>query len=581
MPTDIPIAITSDFPTAILNDFITIKPTQSPIVIRSEPTPQNTQTYRFETCVSSTFIINDVSIAISKSSNYHQMMKISISGPRDKWFVVGFGGIDNKMQGIFFLTYISKKINNFFFLDSYAITVEGRYGDVFERILESSSSYNKLGSIVSPPSYYPNDIFVSELGNKRYVTIIRPWHTQNTFDFSPFFECQMESINIIAAIGYDLNINIHQITGSTDLITNCKCSISQPYPITTTQLLTSTTTFSQSECNNPQLQSCTCFISETECLFATQIGRTDCQWVQFLNKCVGILATTFNTNSYPPTSFPTAEPTDIPFTISGNIDSNIINPTAHPTPHPILLNNCNNFETQACGCWTSEFDCTTAIIEGERTDCRWINILNTCVSIITQLIPTSVGPTVELTDFPTIHPTKVPTTQPTPEPTKTPSNEPTNITSNKTCNINKILWISQTPLEFNRYSIQQRFFSDWINEIYNLNINENIINFTYIQWSNDLNMKYLLNTPNYELINNTISYPTSDSIVNTILSATHMNKYNLSSIRYNIDQYLLTHFGLHYTEKQYKNIIFAPLLFDALSDSIHYVFICVALSIVL
>eukprot|EP01084_Bolivina_argentea_P310323 536959_1 len=117
MPTDIPIAITSDFPTATSTDFITIKPTLSPIVIRSERTPQNTQPFEFETCVSSTTIINDVSISIAKSTNYDEMMKITISGPRDKWFVVGFGAIDNKMQ------------------DSYAITVQGRYGDVFERIL--------------------------------------------------------------------------------------------------------------------------------------------------------------------------------------------------------------------------------------------------------------------------------------------------------------------------------------------------------------------------------------------------------------------------------------------------------------
>eukprot|EP01084_Bolivina_argentea_P092078 165704_1 len=205
-PTETPTNTPTETPTNIPTNTITNLPTKT---MTNSPlnAPVNNQLY--DVCVDKFSLIQNIELTIKKHPSLNIMI-IEIIGPSHKWFGFGFGEtiMDN----------------------TYTITIENIEFNVFEYILPSSVNSNQVNSNKYDISTWNvDDIQINELNGKRIITIKRPYNVANTYDFTSFFECNINSIPIISAIGNDLNIGYHANRESGIINTNlCNCPTTNP-----------------------------------------------------------------------------------------------------------------------------------------------------------------------------------------------------------------------------------------------------------------------------------------------------------------------------------------------------------------
>eukprot|EP01083_Nonionella_stella_P165049 548107_1 len=148
-------------------------------------------------CIASTELFHgDGHIQIQIDSEQRKM-QITMTGPSDKWFGVGFGS--TTMEG------------------TYAIIVNGQ--EVTHRILGN----HMAGQIVVPPGDVENTAI--EVSSKTVVSVVRHWNMSG-YDFSDFFEGKMcdNGLPIIWAIGNGVMFVEHGQKDNALSLRSCICT---------------------------------------------------------------------------------------------------------------------------------------------------------------------------------------------------------------------------------------------------------------------------------------------------------------------------------------------------------------------
>ena len=169
--------------------------------------PTTTSPIDFETCVTSQSIVSDVDFSIARNTAT-STMQITINGPTDRWFAVGFGGTGSSGSALM--------------ANAYAIIGSAPLGadDVQERILANGGS-----GAVAATSWTPT---ISNDGNTTTIVVERPYADASTFDFTNFLSCANDDsttlTNAISATGSSNTFGFHIGTGSAaaaDIVNEC------------------------------------------------------------------------------------------------------------------------------------------------------------------------------------------------------------------------------------------------------------------------------------------------------------------------------------------------------------------------
>eukprot|EP01084_Bolivina_argentea_P075483 136838_1 len=121
----------------------------------------------------------------------NKKMQIKIESPNTQWFAVGFGG--NRMDG------------------TYAITVSDDF------VVEERRLGDHIGGSVLVTN---SEILKEEYLGEREVLITRDWSDVG-YNFTDWFQCNIASMDIVWAVGYDLHFGHHQTKGSDSLPCGC------------------------------------------------------------------------------------------------------------------------------------------------------------------------------------------------------------------------------------------------------------------------------------------------------------------------------------------------------------------------
>eukprot|EP01083_Nonionella_stella_P291393 991536_1 len=159
-------------------------------------TTQDLQTEFFDTCIYRHDLFNGAGHFSISYDIIHETMQIKISGPNTQWFALAFG---------------SQTMD-----ETYAITAGINLDGIIAQ--ERKLGNHNGGSILITNSNIQNEENVGE----REVLITRKWF-DNSYDFTNYFQCNVDSIDIIWAIGHDLNFGHHQKKGYNSL--RCGCDV--------------------------------------------------------------------------------------------------------------------------------------------------------------------------------------------------------------------------------------------------------------------------------------------------------------------------------------------------------------------
>eukprot|EP01083_Nonionella_stella_P291394 991537_1 len=161
------------------------------VITSTSVVPTSTEdTLSYETCFYR-YQLFDGFADFSMSYNIiNKKMQIKVEAPNNRWFAIGFG--ENGMNGI------------------YAITISS---DDF--IVEERRLGHHNGGLVLTTN---GEILKEEYLSEREVLVTRDWFDNVGYDFTNFFECNIDSMNIVWAVGYDLHFGHHQHKGNDSLI---------------------------------------------------------------------------------------------------------------------------------------------------------------------------------------------------------------------------------------------------------------------------------------------------------------------------------------------------------------------------
>jgi len=188
----------------------TINPTAAPSASTATPTgiptpsPEEASSDDYEICATSE-LIDDVSLTVFRDAT-NEMLKIEISGSNTAWFGYGFGSAE--------------------MIGAYAVTVEGADSlGVVQRTLDKQGT--PPGSIVT---YGTTSI--STDGSTTTGVLTMAYDGAAEFDFTPFLNCEIDSIGLIAAIGMSGSTEMSYHGGSTQRVpsmtltreSSCTCS---------------------------------------------------------------------------------------------------------------------------------------------------------------------------------------------------------------------------------------------------------------------------------------------------------------------------------------------------------------------
>eukprot|EP01083_Nonionella_stella_P146028 458734_1 len=218
IPTEIPTLNPSNVPSSDPSKTPTEAPTQSPIETGNPtktptevpttnpsqtPTEGPTEAPEWTTCVDEFGLFGDVRGAVSIETDTERMkMRITLRGPSDKWFGIGFG--------------------NTVMFDTYAIVVHGETSDI--RTQQLVLGNHTSGRIVS------NAFDSEESGDvaaTRVVSIVRDWAVlldDDSYDFTDFLQCNVRKLPVIWAYGSNLNFGFHgEFQDASQQLSSCVC----------------------------------------------------------------------------------------------------------------------------------------------------------------------------------------------------------------------------------------------------------------------------------------------------------------------------------------------------------------------
>lgn len=182
-------------------------PTPSPV----QATTLDPEDVTYDECVGSddTQLIGQISLSMSRNTEIDHM-QIVMSGPDSAWFAYGFGS--TSMAGTYAIVSVDSSVNG---TEEYILATH----NISSMILSADNSW------ISEPT-------VSVADGVRTVTLIRPYSTDETYDFTAFMSATDNSLGIISALGMDTNWPMkHMEKASKTITTSCSVDGSTPSPV--------------------------------------------------------------------------------------------------------------------------------------------------------------------------------------------------------------------------------------------------------------------------------------------------------------------------------------------------------------
>jgi len=142
------------------------------------PSPIAYEDYDYTECVSSdnTQIVGQNTVSLSRNTEINYM-KIVMRGPDNAWFAFGFGS--TSMANTYAIVSVNSLTTQEWILDTHNVTYP----------------------MIKPTSWVYNETDVQD--GIRTVTLIRPYSTDSTYDFTSFMSAETSSLGLISALGME------------------------------------------------------------------------------------------------------------------------------------------------------------------------------------------------------------------------------------------------------------------------------------------------------------------------------------------------------------------------------------------